>query len=61
MKKNMCVIYVRKSIEKGLELAFNSLHNQEEACKNYILSQAFNNWEYYTTYVDDGLSGGTME
>ena len=61
MKKNTCAIYVRKSTKKGLELAFNSLHNQEEACKNYILSQVFNNWEYYKTYVDGSLSGGTME
>lgn len=61
MKKVNCAIYVRKSTEKGLELEFNSLHNQEEACKNYILSQSFNNWDYYRTYIDGGISGGTME
>lgn len=61
MAKINCAIYVRKSTEKGLELEFNSLHNQEEACKNYILSQTFNNWEYYKTYTDGGISGGTME
>ncbi|MGL4722349.1 MAG: recombinase family protein [Desulfovibrionaceae bacterium] len=61
MKKVNCAIYVRKSTEKGLELEFNSLHNQEEACRNYILSQAFNNWEYHKTYTDGGISGGSME
>lgn len=61
MAKINCAIYVRKSTEKGLELEFNSLHNQEEACRSYILSQAFNNWEYYKTYTDGGISGGTME
>ena len=34
---------------------------QEEACKAYILSQAFNGWEYYKTFEDGGISGGTME
>ena len=61
MRKIKCAIYVRKSTEKGLELEFNSLHNQEEACRNYILSQAFQGWEYYKTYTDGGISGGTMD
>ncbi|NCB49388.1 MAG: hypothetical protein EOM53_01725 [Alphaproteobacteria bacterium] len=56
-----CAVYTRKSTEKGLGLEFNSLHNQEEACRNYILSQAFNNWEYYKTYSDGGISGGMTE
>lgn len=61
MPKINCAIYTRKSTERGLEMEFNSLQNQEEACKAYILSQAFNNWEYYKTYSDGGISGGTME
>lgn len=61
MQKINCAIYVRKSTEKGLDQEFNSLHNQEQACKSYIMSQAFNNWEYYKTYTDGGISGGTME
>ena len=52
-----CAVYVRKSTEHGLEQAFNSLDNQEQSCKAYISSQAFNNWEYTKTYSD----GGTME
>ena len=61
MPKINCAIYTRKSTEHGLDMEFNSLQNQEEACKAYILSQAFNNWEYYKTYSDGGISGGTME
>ena len=61
MAKTNCAIYTRKSTERGLEMEFNSLQNQEEACKAYILSQAFNGWEYYKTFEDGGISGGTME
>lgn len=61
MARVNCAVYVRKSTEKGLELEFNSLHNQEDACRSYIMSQAFNNWEYFKTYTDGGISGGTME
>ena len=61
MPKINCAIYTRKSTEHGLDMEFNSLQNQEESCKAYILSQAFNNWEYVKTYSDGGISGGTME
>ena len=61
MPKIHCAIYTRKSTEHGLDMEFNSLQNQEESCKVYILSQAFNGWEYYKTYSDGGISGGTME
>lgn len=56
-----CAVYVRKSTEHGLGQAFNSLDNQEQSCKAYIASQAFNNWEYVRTYTDAAISGGTME
>ena len=56
-----CAVYVRKSTEHGLEQEFNSLLNQDESCKAYIASQAFNNWEYVRTYTDAAISGGTME
>ena len=56
-----CAAYVRKSTEHGLEQEFNSLLNQDESCKAYIASQAFNNWEYVRTYTDAAISGGTME
>ena len=58
---NRCAIYVRKSTEHGLDMEFNSLQNQEESCKAYIASQAFNGWQYYKTYSDAAISGGTME
>ena len=61
MPKINCAIYTRKSTEHGLDMEFNSLQNQEESCKAYILSQAFNGWEYTKTYSDGGISGGTME
>ena len=61
MPKINCAIYTRKSTEHGLDMEFNSLQNQEESCKAYILSQSFNGWEYYKTYSDGGISGGTME
>ena len=58
---NKCAIYVRKSTEHGLDMEFNSLQNQEESCKAYIASQSFNGWQYYKTYTDAAISGGTME
>lgn len=58
--KIQCVIYVRKSSERGLDMEFNSLDNQELACKSYIASQAFQGWEYVKTYSDAAISGGTM-
>lgn len=61
MTTNRCAIYVRKSTEHGLDMEFNSLQNQEESCKAYIASQAFNGWQYYKTYTDAAISGGTME
>ncbi len=61
MAKVNCAIYTRKSNERGLDSEFSSLQNQEDACKAYILSQAFNGWEYYKTFEDGGISGGTME
>lgn len=56
-----CAIYTRKSTEHGLDMEFNSLQNQEESCKAYIASQGFNGWQYYKTYSDAAISGGTME
>lgn len=58
---NRCAIYVRKSTEHGLDMEFNSLQNQEESCTAYIASQSFNGWQYYKTYTDAAISGGTME
>ena len=58
MQKIQCAVYVRKSTEHGLEQEFNSLDNQELACKSYIASQTFQGWEFFKTYSDGGISGG---
>ena len=34
-----CAIYTRKSTEHNLDLEFNSLHAQREACEAYVKSQ----------------------
>ena len=43
-RKVRCAIYSRKSSEEGLELAFNSLDAQREACAAYIDSQRHEGW-----------------
>src|SRR5882672_7504336 len=40
-----CAIYTRKSTEHGLELEFNSLDAQREACEAYIKSKASQGWK----------------
>jgi len=60
MQKTKCAIYVRKSSERGLDQEFNSLDNQELACKSYIASQTFQGWTFAKTYSDAAISGGTM-
>ena len=60
--KIRCAIYTRKSSEEGLELEFNSLQAQREACEAYIKSQKHENWYLLSTKYDDGgYSGGNME
>ena len=55
-------IYTRKSTEEGLEMGFNSLDAQREACAAYILSQAGEGWEQVGELYDDGgWSGGSMD
>ena len=62
MKTVRCAIYTRKSSEEGLELSFNSLHAQREACEAYILSQAGEGWTCLPGQYDDGgISGGHMD
>ena len=60
--KVRCAVYTRKSSEEGLELAFNSLDAQREACAAYIDSQRHEGWlALYDRYDDGGYSGGTLE
>jgi site-specific DNA recombinase len=57
-----CAIYTRKSTEHGLELEFNSLDAQREACEAYIKSQASQGWKALSQRYDDpAYSGGNLE
>ena len=57
-----CAIYTRKSTEHGLELEFNSLDAQREACEAYIKSQASEGWRVLPKRYDDAAySGGNLD
>jgi DNA invertase Pin-like site-specific DNA recombinase len=61
-QKLRCAIYTRKSSEEGLEMEFNSLDAQRDACSAYIASQRSEGWlELASHYDDGGISGGTLE
>jgi site-specific DNA recombinase len=54
--------YTRKSTEHNLDLEFNSLDAQCEACEAYIRSQAHEGWRLVRTgYGDGGLSGASLD
>jgi site-specific DNA recombinase len=53
-----CAIYTRKSTEHNLDLAFNSLDAQREACEAYIKSQAPEGWRLHPDHYDDGAYSG---
>lgn len=60
--KVRCAIYTRKSSEEGLDMEFNSLDAQREACAAYVLSQKPEGWVAVADRYDDGgISGGTLE
>jgi site-specific DNA recombinase len=57
-----CAIYCRKSSDEGLDMDFNTLDAQREACEAYITSQRAEGWQAIKTqYSDGGYSGGNME
>jgi site-specific DNA recombinase len=57
-----CAIYTRKSTEHNLDLEFNSLDAQREACAAYIKSQAHESWRLIHDRYDDGaFSGASLE
>jgi site-specific DNA recombinase len=57
-----CAIYTRKSTEDGLELEYNSLDAQYDACTAYATSQRHEGWTVTKDRYDDGgFSGGTLE
>ena len=62
IRKLRCAIYTRKSSEEGLDMEFNSLDAQRDACSAYIASQRSEGWsELAGCYDDGGISGGTLE
>ena len=61
-KSVRCAIYTRKSTEHGLELEFNSLDAQREACEAYIKSQTHEGWKALPKRYDDpAYSGGNLD
>jgi site-specific DNA recombinase len=61
-KPQCCAIYTRKSSEHNLDLEFNSLDAQREACEAYIKSQAHEGWRLVPDHYDDGgLSGASLD
>src|ERR1700694_4582407 len=61
-KPQRCAIYTRKSTEHNLDLTFNSLDAQREACEACIKSQAQEGWRLVSSRYDDGgLSGASLD
>lgn len=57
-----CAIYTRKSTDNNLDLAFNTLEAQREACERYAQDRRAQGWTVIPhCYDDGGFSGGTME
>src|ERR1700742_4495569 len=57
-----CAIYTRKSTDHNLDLEFNSLDAQREACEAYIKSQAYEGWRLVPDHFDDGaFSGASLD
>lgn len=62
VKPFRCAIYTRKSTEHGLELEFNSLDAQRDACEAYVKSQASQGWRALPQRYDDpAYSGGNLD
>ena len=61
-RRRRCAIYTRKSTEEGLDMEFNTLDAQREACEAYIASQKSEGWvATRDRYDDGGFSGGNLE
>ncbi|RWP04755.1 recombinase family protein [Mesorhizobium sp.] len=60
--KLRCAVYTRKSSEEGLDMEFNSLDAQREACEAFVASQKALGWVLVPDRYDDGgISGATLE
>jgi DNA invertase Pin-like site-specific DNA recombinase len=57
-----CAVYTRKSTEHNLDMEFNSLDAQREACEAYIKSQMHEGWKLIPDHYDDGgISGASLD
>ena len=62
VRKLRAAVYTRKSSEEGLDMEFNSLDAQREACEAYIASQKPEGWVLVPDRYDDGgWSGGNLD
>ena len=62
VRRLRCAVYTRKSSEEGLEMEFNSLEAQRDACEAYVVSQRAEGWVLVPDRYDDGgISGGTLD
>ena len=60
--KIRCAIYTRKSTGENLDMDFNTLDAQREACELYIRSQANQGWSVVEDHYDDGgFTGANMD
>lgn len=60
-RKN-CAIYTRKSTDERLDMEFNTLDAQREACEAYIVNQRSEGWIASPEQYDDGgFSGGSLK
>ena len=61
-RRSRCAVYTRKSSEEGLDMEFNSLDAQRDACEAYVTSQKAEGWvALRERYDDGGFSGGTLD
>jgi DNA invertase Pin-like site-specific DNA recombinase len=62
VRRLRCAVYTRKSSEEGLDMDFNSLDAQREACHAFIASQKAEGWiAVRDDYDDGGFSGGNLD
>ena len=62
IRKLRCAVYTRKSTEEGLDMEFNSLDAQREACEAFVASQRAEGWLLVPDRYDDGgYSGANLE
>jgi Resolvase, N terminal domain len=62
IRKLRCGVYTCKSTEEGIDMEFNSLDAQREACEAYVASQRAEGWLLVRDRYDDGgFSSGNLE